>query len=374
MDMNMNILDKRFDDFHNLSTQKKVDFFKRDGFLFDMIISQQLNRKILDDIYKLTNCLRLISKQKEGAIFLKTVLAHKRAMLYFDQPSSRTFLSFLNACHILGLDVSEIRDTSVSSEVKGESMDDGLRTFSSYTDLIIMRNKKPNVSERAAWLLNTYSNRPVPIINGGSGSDQHPTQGILDIYTLQRSFHDQGGLDGKTIALCGDLKRGRTARSLSYLLKNFKNIKLIFVAPEQFQMKRDVLDSLEKSNVNYTIETESLCNALPEIDALYMTRIQDEHDSASGESDKVDISKFKLKLSDMKLMKPKSAIMHPFPRRDEIDVAIDPDSRAKYWRQERNGMWTRVALIAYIFRVDQEILEYRRQNPSVSHLSGNEQI
>jgi len=259
---------------------------------------------------------------------------------------------------MLGMKTSEIRDARVSSEIKGESYDDSLRTFSSYTDLIIMRHKGENNAERAAWLLNTRTNRPIPVINGGSGSDQHPTQAILDVYTLQRSFENQGGLDGKTILMCGDLKRGRTARSLSYLMKNFEDIKIIFAAPQAFQMREDVCSFLEKHNIPYLLETEALQGVLSEADAIYVTRIQDEHDEISGESGKIDISRFKLGPPDMAEIKSTAVIMHPFPRRDEIDVAIDSDPRAMYWRQERNGMWTRAALIAYIFDVHDEILNY----------------
>ncbi len=354
----MNILDQKFAEFHELPTEEKIEYFSKNGRLFDMIISQQLNREIIDNIYEITNRIRHISKTRAGSFFLQNILFHKRVMLYFAQPSSRTFLSFENACHILGMKTSEIRDARVSSEVKGESFDDSLRTFSSYTDLIIMRHKGQDMAERAAWLMNTRTNRPVPIINGGSGSDQHPTQAMLDVYTLQYSFAKQGGLDGKTIMMCGDLKRGRTVRSLSYLLKNFEDVKIIYAAPQAFQMKEDVCSFLEKHKIPFHIETEALDNVLSEADAIYMTRIQDEHDAIAGESGKTDTSRFKLKPSDMTKIRPSAIIMHPFPRRDEIDVAIDSDPRAMYWRQERNGMWIRAALIAYIFNVHEEILNY----------------
>jgi aspartate carbamoyltransferase catalytic subunit len=354
----MTILDEKYAEFESLPSEEKIRCFERDGRLFDMIISQQLNRQILDDVYRITNRLRTIAKSKAGSIFLQSVLCHKRAMLYFAQPSSRTYLSFENACHILGMRTSEIRDTSVSSEVKGESYDDSLRTFSSYTDLIIMRHKGQNMAERAAWLLNTYSNRPVPIINGGSGSDQHPTQAILDVYTLQRSFEDQGGLDGKTILMCGDLKRGRTVRSLTYLMKNFEGVRIIYAAPPAFQMREDVCAFLERHRIPYTVETQSLEKVLPEADAIYMTRIQDEHDEFVGESKKTDHSRFMLTLSLMAKLRPNAIIMHPFPRREEIDVIIDRDPRAMYWRQERNGMWSRAALVAYIFNMHGQIMDY----------------
>lgn len=354
----MTYLAQQFEAFKNESTEKKIEMFEMDGKLFDMIISQQLSREFLEDIYKLTNQLRRMGKLKEGLDFLASLLSHKRAMLYFGQPSSRTFLSFLNACHILGLRTSEIRDTSVSSEVKGESYFDSIRTFSSYTDLIIMRSKNKNAAEKAAWLLNTYSNRPVPVINGGSGADQHPTQALLDIYTLMRSFADHGGVDGKTVMFCGDLRRGRTARSLAYLLERFEDVKLIFCAPKEFQILDDILESLNKKGIKYEIITDGLKSGLDRTDAIYMTRIQDEHDLVAGESSIVDISKFKLTGEDLKHMKPNAAILHPFPRRDEIATEIDNDSRAKYWRQGRNGMWTRVALIAYIFNLEKQIMGF----------------
>ena len=354
----MNILDREFAEFQTLPTEAKIERFKRNGHLFDMIISQQLNREILDEIYEITTQLRAKSKSKAGALFIQTLLQHKRAMIFFTQPSSRTFLSFMSACHIVGMKTSEIRDPRVSSEAKGETFDDSLRTFSSYTDMIIMRNSQKDMSERAAWLLNTYSNRPVPVINGGSGSDQHPTQALLDIYTLQRSFEARGGLDDKTILMCGDLRRGRTVRSLSYLLKNFSGVRIIYAAPTSFQMEREVCEFLERHHIPYEMETENLSRVLPEADAVYMTRIQDEWDSQADESAGIDTSKFHLGVRDMARVKAHAVIMHPFPRREEIDVAIDTDPRAMYWRQERNGMWTRAALICYIFRVHQEILGY----------------
>ncbi len=354
----MTILDEQYAEFERLPNEERIKCFEKDGRLYDMIISQQLNRQILDELYRITNQIRSLSKSKTGSQFIQSLLCHKRTMLYFAQPSSRTFLSFENACHLLGMKTSEIRDTNVSSEVKGESFDDSLRTFSTYTDLIIMRHKGQNMAERAAWLLNTHTYRPVPVINGGSGSDQHPTQALLDVFTLQQSFEYQGGLDGKTILMCGDLKRGRTVRSLSYLMKNFRGMKIIYAAPAAFQMKEDVCSFLERHGIHYFIETHGLEKVLGEADAIYMTRIQDEHDATPGESGKTDVSKFRLTLANMVYVKPNAVIMHPFPRRDEIDVAIDPDPRAMYWRQERNGMWSRAALIAYIFRVDQEIMSY----------------
>jgi aspartate carbamoyltransferase catalytic subunit len=262
-------------------------------------------------------------------------------MLYFTQPSTRTFLSFQSACHILGIKNSEIRDTSTSSEMKGESIEDSLRTFSSYVDLIIMRSPVRGLCDKIAKLLD-QSDRPIPIINAGSGPDEHPTQAVLDIYTLQRSFIELGGIDGKTICMVGDLKRGRTVRSLARLLTLFSNTKLIFASPEPFRIEDDLRQFLRQAKTEF-VETDKFQDAIAQSDAIYMTRIQDEYDVSTGDSSKVDSSAFCLKQSHLKLL-------------NELDPAIDHDPRAKYWRQERNGMWTRVALMTVLLGVDEKIL------------------
>ncbi len=287
-------------------------------------------------------------------MYLQSLLPHRRAMLYFTQPSTRTFLSFQSACHILGIKNSEIRDTATSSEVKGESIEDSLRTFSSYVDLIIMRSPVRGLCDRVAAMLDT-SDRPVPIINAGSGPDEHPTQALLDIYTLQRSFKDFGGIEGKSICMVGDLKRGRTIRSLSRLLTLYPGAKLIFASPEAFRIEDDLRTFLKSSMIEF-VETVNFRDAIAHSDAIYMTRIQDEYDVCAGESSKVDSSQYCLKSNQLKEMKPNAVIMHPLPRRTELDPAIDKDPRAKYWRQERNGMWTRVALMTTLLGVDEKIL------------------
>ena len=177
-------------------------------------------------------------------------------MLYFTQPSTRTFLSFDNACHLLGVRTSEIRDPSISSEVKGESFEDSIRTFSSYVDVIIMRTHQAGMAAQSAALMDRIE-RPVPIINAGSGKDQHPTQALLDIYTLERSFEGRGGIDGKTIGLMGDLRRGRTARSLAYLMKNYRDVRLVFIAPGAFAMEGDIKRHLSGEGVVFD-ETDEL--------------------------------------------------------------------------------------------------------------------
>jgi aspartate carbamoyltransferase catalytic subunit len=316
---------------------------------FHVLKTQQFDRALLDGLCELTTAVRRVAKTRDGLMFLRGLLAEKRAMLYFTQPSTRTFLSFNNACQLLGIQTSEIRDASTSSEIKGESLLDSLRTFSSYVDVIIMRTKEEGLAESAAGLFDRIR-RPVPVVNAGSGKDQHPTQALLDIYTLERSFRHRGGIDGKTIAMMGDLRRGRTVRSLSYLMKNYRGVKLVFIAPPAFRMEEDIKAHLGEHGVSFT-ETEDMESVLPSLDALYVTRIQDEHDKA-GESSAVDISRFKLGTAHLPRMKPDAVIMHPLPRRDEIHPEVDEDPRAKYWRQERNGMWMRAAILTRIFGVD----------------------
>jgi aspartate carbamoyltransferase catalytic subunit len=343
-----------WEDFFNRPVDEKLDNFKRNESFYDVIYAQQFDRPFLDYLCLLADSIRLLAKTRVGQSKLRHLLPHKRAMLYFVQPSTRTFLSFQNACHILGLSTSEIRGTSTSSEVKGESPEDTIRTFASYVDLIISRHPEAGFAEKTAWVLN-QTDRPVPVLNGGSGPDQHPTQALLDIYTLEREFRTIGGLDGKKIAMVGDLKRGRTVRSLSYLMKNYKDVELVYVAPEVFRMKDDIKEFLHKHDITFK-ETEDFESIMPEVDAIYMTRIQNEY-ASDPTSEAETFPNFHLKTQHMSIIQTHCAILHPLPRRYEIDIRIDKDPRAAYWRQERCGMWIRAALIAYIFRVDEEIME-----------------
>lgn len=342
-----------WNDFHALDTSDKLPLFSRKDLMFDCLFSQQFDRALLDRIVELADILREATKTEKGKDDVKSLLRHKRAMHYFQQVSTRTFLSFQNACHILGMKTSEIRDTSTSSEMKGETPEDSVRTFSSYVHLIIMRHIVADFAEKTAWLLNSQSNRPVPVINGGSGKDQHPTQALLDVYTIGRYL--EGGVDGKHIVMVGDLKRGRTVRSLSYLMKNYDGVRLTYVSPPEFKMEKDILEFLSRHGIPYT-ETDDFDSAIKDADAVYMTRIQDEHDKG-GESAKVDYSRFNFTPAHLGIISPHCIIMHPLPRRKEIHIDVDKDKRAVYWRQERNGMWIRAALIAHIMGVGNNILE-----------------
>ena len=346
-----------WEDYSGLTLEAKRPYLERldgDGMPYHTLFAQQFDRQLLERLCALATRIRFINKTKEGALYLKGLLAHKRAMLYFSQPSSRTFLSHLAACQILGITTGSVRDAATSSEFKGESKEDSIRTFSSYFDMIIMRSPEQGLAEKMAWELSN-SDRPIPILNAGSGKDQHPTQALLDIYTLMRSFENKGGVDGRTVVFCGDLMRGRTVRSLSYLLTNFRNVRQIFVAPQELQVPADVVMILAKKGIDFEV-CDSLKDAVKVADAVYMTRIQDEWDSAKGASAKIDTSRFKFGAEELKLLKSDGCIMHPLPRRDEIATCCDHDPRAMYWRQMRNGMWIRAALIAATFGLEKEIM------------------
>ena len=247
-----------------------------------------------------------------------------------------------------------MRSAGYSSEVKGESIEDTLETMHSYTDMIIMRHVEENLAEKAALMFNN-SDKPIPIVNAGSGPHEHPTQALLDAYTLCRAF--KGKVKNKTIAIIGDLKRGRAVRSLVYMLSNFEGIKFVFLSPEELKIPDDIRVYLVKEKISFE-ESDNLDKYIKKADVFYYTRIQDEYDK-QHESKTIDYTKFYLKSGLLRQMKPNAVILHPLPRRDEIPPEIDKDQRAWYWKQEVNGLWMRTALIAHIFKEDGYILNYK---------------
>lgn len=360
------------------STARRIDSLNRNDKPFHVVLAQQFDRQAIEQLCRTADMIRAIADAREGNQFLRSLLSHRRAMLYFIQPSTRTFLSFTAACQVVGMPYNEVRDRSTSSEVKGESEDDTIRVLSQYFDLIIMRHPGEGFAEHVAHLLNDMP-RTIPVINGGSGKDQHPTQALLDIYTLSRSFAEADNLKGKadaetphekriatrysldlftgkTIAFVGDLKRGRTVRSLAYLLCRYPGVRLLFVSPPELQIGEDILDYLSRHNIEYDSSTD-LRSHIGECDAVYMTRLQDEWDVA-GESKSIDYANFSLTEEMIKTFKPNLAILHPLPRRHELDQRLDVLPQAKYWAQVRNGMWMRAALIATIFNADVAIRDH----------------
>ena len=369
----------------------KVPDLQRADRLRHVIFSGQFSEQLLEQLGGTADMIRQISKSRDGQDFLINLLPHKRAMLYFTQPSTRTFLSFMAACQIVGMTCNEVRDSSTSSEAKGETRFDSIRMFSSYFDVIIMRSKLAQLAESCAYLMNDLEetgNRSVPIVNAGSGADEHPTQALLDIYTLQRTFQFTDpkdsptanrvdslkekhgypdltrGLANKTYGFCGDIGRGRTVRSLAMLLASYENVRFIFVAPthSKLQLSPDLRDRLRNRNVvlHEVDSFDAVVNGKPvieQIDALYMTRIQKEHNAPEDAADfeVIDGSRYCLTEELVDRMKQYAPILHPFPRDQhfgEIPPEIDNDSRVMYFRQARNGMWIRAALLAHLFDVD----------------------
>lgn len=373
----------------------KLPELERDERPRHVIFGGQFSVPMLEELADVADKIRQLSKLRDGQDFLINLLHHKRAMLYFTQPSTRTFLSFMAACQILGITCNEVRDPTTSSETKGETRFDSIRMFSSYFDLIIMRTKLARLAESCAYLMNdldSTGNRSVPIINAGSGADEHPTQALLDIYTLQRTFQFTNakdspmanrfdelrlkypdlthGLSHKVYGFCGDIGRGRTVRSLAGLLAKYEGVTLVFISPNDptLALRDDLRLRLAQQGAKI-IEVESFedtFNGKPvieQLDGLYMTRIQKEHNSQSDEASfaRLDLARYKLSRSLVARMKSYAPILHPFPRDQhfgEIPPEIDNDPRAMYFRQARNGMWIRAALLALIFRVDHHITRY----------------
>ena len=357
-----------YNDFIELTEAEQLPYIKD----YSVILTQQFSREKIDNLCKVADAARTMRKTNEGADFLANLLRHRSVLNFFVQPSSRTFLSFCTAESILGMNRQSVRDINISSMAKGESLSDSIHTFISYVDLVVMRHPDETSSAAAFWTTMKAHRRlkikgdkyPIPIISGGSGQKQHPTQSLLDIYTLERSFESTGGLDGKTIMLVGDLKRGRTVRSLSFLMKEYKDIKMIFCAPDEYQMEQDILDFLDKHQISYKL-SNSINECVEEADAVYMTRIQDEWGGKSRNGGHEAARKeFIFTMENLKSMKQNACLLHPLPKRDEIETELDycNDDRVVYWRQERNGMWMRVALIASLFKVDQDILDYNKNS------------
>lgn len=347
-------------------TVHRLTALNRNDKPFHAVLAQQFDRPTVDQLCQLADMIRSIAGSRQGSQFLSTLLSHRRAMLYFIQPSTRTFLSFTAACQIVGMRYSEVRDRSTSSEVKGESEDDTIRTFSQYFDAIIMRHPMEGFAEHVAGLLNEMPH-PIPVINAGSGKDQHPTQALLDIYTLYRSFADprasrseprysRNVFAGKTIAFVGDLKRGRTVRSLTYLLCRYPGVRLLFVSPPELRIGDDILDYVSRNGIEHEL-VDDVRKHIGECDAVYMTRLQDEHDVA-GESKKIDYYAYSLTYEMANQFRPGLAILHPLPRRHELDTRLDALPQAKYWAQVRNGMWMRAALFSTIFNVEIAIRDH----------------
>lgn len=265
-------------------------------------------------------------------------LENKIIACIFFEPSTRTRLSFESAALKLGAKVISAENAGqTSSAYKGETIEDTTRMLCGYADIVVMRHPQTGTAEAAARVANK------PIINAGDGANQHPTQGFLDLYTIKK---EQGRLDNLTIAFVGDILNSRTLRSLVPLLMLYPNNKFYFISPKELVLAQDYRKYLTDHKVNFK-EINNLEEVLPKADILYMTRVQKERFADVADYEKVKDA-FILKMKQVKKLKKRASIMHPLPRINEIDSAIDQDPRAAYFRQAQNGLYVRMALLLHV--------------------------
>ncbi len=252
----------------------------------------------------------------------------------FYEPSTRTRLSFEAAMHRLGGRVLSTEHAGVfSSEIEGEQVEDSIRIIGGISDVIVIRHTAQDGARRAAEV------SPVPVINAGDGNGgQHPTQALLDLYTIYR----QRPLDGLSIAIIGELNKGRSARSLAYLLAKFDRVKMFFVSPPELQIKPDILEYLDEHDVRYELESE-IGKVIDEVDVVYQTRIRPE-----SVLDVNGLKRYAIDSTVLQRMRPDALILHPLPRTVELDKSVDADPRAMYFRQATNGLYVRMALLTML--------------------------
>ena len=288
----------------------------------------------IDDIISLAT--DIISNPKKYA----HVCDGKKLATLFFEPSTRTRLSFEAAMYELGGNVIGFSEASSTSASKGETVEDTVRIVSNYADIIAMRHPLEGAPRVAV------TKTLVPIINAGDGGHAHPTQTLADLLTFYR---EKGRLDNLTIGLCGDLKFGRTVHSLIKAMCRYKNIKFVLIAPNELQVPDYIIkDVLEPSGTNY-VQVESMDAVMPDLDVLYMTRIQRERFFSAEEYLKYE-NAFILDLDKLENAKSDLTIMHPLPRVNEIATNVDDDPRAKYFEQALNGKYVRMALIMTLLK------------------------
>jgi len=293
----------------------------------DIISIKDFSREEIDHVLKAAETMEPLARK--GSSMLKGKIL---ATLFFE-PSTRTRLSFESAMHKLGgtaIGFAEPKGTSVE---KGENLADTVRVVENYADVLAVRHPLEGAARVAAEFAS------VPVINAGSGAEEHPTQALLDLYTMKK---EKKSIDGLSIALVGDLRYGRTVHSLSYALSNYK-VRLYLISPETLRMRREVLETVKgKMRV---IEKTALEEVVPELDVLYVTRIQKERFPDPAEYAKVR-GVYKVDLNLLENAKKDMIILHPLPRVDEIAPEIDATPHARYFQQVWNGIVTRMALLA----------------------------
>ena len=265
-----------------------------------------------------------------------TNMAGQILATFFFEPSTRTRLSFETAMLRLGGQVITVADPSTSSAAKGESLSDAMRMVEGYADVIVIRHPRKGSAQEAADAVQ------IPVINGGDGAGQHPTQALLDVYTIQ---DEKGTLEGLTVTLAGDLKNGRTVHSLSYLLARL-GMRLLFVAPPELGMPPEITARLRETGAQVN-EGGDLAAAMRESDVVYVTRIQKERFADPAEYERLKGS-YVVDMDAIRQAKPGITIMHPLPRVGEITTEVDAYKGAAYFRQAANGVPVRMALLALV--------------------------
>lgn len=299
----------------------------------DILSVKQFNHQDLDIIFDVARDMREMV-DRQGAV---DVLKGKLLANLFYEPSTRTSSSFTAATQRLGGNVIQINNVTFSSVSKGEELRDTIRTMGSYSDAIVLRHPDEGSADIAAEVSEK------PIINAGDGIGEHPTQALLDIFTI---VEELGTIDGLTVTMLGDLKYGRTVHSLAKLLALY-DVKLHFVAPDLLKAPNALVDSLIESGVGPCKHVD-LDSIISETDVLYVTRVQQERFVDQSVYEKVNRS-YAVNIDTMDIAKERMIVMHPLPRVDEISRAVDEDPRAAYFRQMEYGMYVRMALLALVF-------------------------
>src|SRR5208283_5088519 len=294
-----------------------------------VVESQQFTVPLLMELFDRSRLMERIVARGGTLDYQNRILAS-----LFYQPSTRTRFSFEAAMHRLGGRVlSTEHARAFSSEIEAEQVEDSIRIIGSYCDVIVIRHHEPGGAVRAAKV------SPVPIINAGDGDGgQHPTQALLDLYTIYR----ERPLNGLSVAFIGELDRGRTVRSLAYLLAKFERVKVFFVSPPELQMKADILQYLDRHGVHYEMESD-IDRVVAEVDVVYQTRIRPDRLQRVAGSQRYAINSGVLQR-----MRPDAMILHPLPRTVELDKTVDDDPRALYFRQAANGLYVRMALLTML--------------------------
>jgi aspartate carbamoyltransferase catalytic subunit len=295
--------------------------------------SQQFDRPLLEHLFGVADAMRadLLARTRKYA----EVLRHKIMASLFYEPSTRTRFSFESAMIRLGGRILTTENAKeFSSAAKGETIYDSIRVMNGYVDAIVLRHNQTGSAKKAAEVSS------VPVINAGDGAGQHPTQALLDLYTIKDNLDR---IDGLSIAMVGDLKYGRTVRSLSYLLTKYDDIQIYYVAPAVCRMDDDIKAYLDRNQIQWE-EEESLEKVLADVDCVYMTRVQRErfHDP---EDYKQAVGKYILTTEKVQHMKADAIIMHPLPRVNEIPPDVDQNPRSRYFQQAQNGLYIRMALL-----------------------------